>query len=68
MSRPGRGLAHLPEWLPDLQLEGVQVGGAVFDLEVRRRRDGHAVLRTRGDRIIVLRQPTLQNRLASRHR
>jgi glycogen debranching enzyme len=59
---------QLPEWLPDLQLEGVQVGGAVFDLEVRRRRDGRTVVRTRGDRINLVRQPPLQSRLAARYR
>jgi Glycogen debranching enzyme len=59
---------HLPDWLPDLTLEGVQIGRAVFDLDVRRRRDGRTVVRTRGDRIAVLRQPTLQSRLAARYR
>lgn len=58
---------HLPDWLPDLRLEGVQVGGAVFDLDVRRHRSGRTVLRARGDRIAVLRQPTLQSRVAARH-
>jgi glycogen debranching enzyme len=58
---------HLPDWLPDLTLEGVQVGRAVFDLDVRRRRDGRTIVRTRGDRITVLRQPAVQSRLAARH-
>ncbi|MEV0731438.1 glycogen debranching N-terminal domain-containing protein [Polymorphospora sp. NPDC050346] len=48
---------HLPAWLPDLEIEGVRVGGATFDLRVRRRRDGTASVRTRGDRILVLRRP-----------
>lgn len=52
---------HLPDWLPDLKLEGVQVGGATFDLSVRRRRGGRVSVRTRGDRIGVIRQPTLQS-------
>jgi len=59
---------HLPAWLPDLTLEGVQVGRAVVDLDVRRRRDGRTVLQARGDRITVLRQPTIQSRLAARYR
>lgn len=51
---------HLPEWLPDLELEGVQVGHATFDLQVRRRARGRAAVRTRGDRVAVVRMPTLQ--------
>ena len=51
---------HLPEWLPDLTLEGVQVGDATFDLVVRRRRGGRISVRTRGDRIAVLRRPPAQ--------
>ncbi|MBX6751376.1 MAG: hypothetical protein IRY85_17215 [Micromonosporaceae bacterium] len=58
---------HLPEWLPDLTLEGVQVGRAVVDLDIRRRRDGRTTVRTRGDRITVLRLPTVQSRLAAHH-
>jgi glycogen debranching enzyme len=58
---------HLPDWLPDLTLEGVQIGRAVFDLDIRRRRDGRTIVRTRGDRITVLCQPTVQSRLAARH-
>ncbi len=58
---------HLPEWLPELELHGVQVGGATFDLLVRRRRNGRHTVRTRGDRVTVLRQPTLQTRLARHH-
>lgn len=51
---------HLPDWLPDVTLEGVQVGGATFDLTVRRRR-GRTVVRTRGDRVAVVRQPVWQS-------
>ncbi|MDQ3881134.1 MAG: hypothetical protein M3295_08690 [Chloroflexota bacterium] len=53
---------HLPAWLPDLRLEGVRVGDAVFDLDVRRRRDGrtsYRVTRRRG-RVRVVRQPPPQ--------
>jgi glycogen debranching enzyme len=53
---------HLPAWLSEVELEGVQVGGARFDLVVRRRRFGRVSVRTRGDRIAVLRRPTLQSR------
>ncbi|HEX5597537.1 MAG TPA: glycogen debranching N-terminal domain-containing protein [Micromonosporaceae bacterium] len=51
----------LPEWLPDLILDGVQVGKARFDLAVRRGRGGRVHISTRGDRIIVLRRPPLQS-------
>jgi glycogen debranching enzyme len=51
---------HLPDWLDDLELHGVQVGHATFDLAVQRRRGGRVTVRTRGDRIAVIRQPTLQ--------
>jgi glycogen debranching enzyme len=59
---------HLPAWLPDVELEGVQVGGATFDLTVRRRRTGGVTVRTRGDRITVLRRPTMQSLGARRRR
>jgi glycogen debranching enzyme len=55
---------HLPDWLPDLHLLGVQVGGATFDLRVRRGRRGRVRVDTTGDRITVLRQPTWQTRLS----
>ena len=58
---------HLPEWLPDLRLEGVQVGGATVDLAVRRRRGGRTSISVRGDRLAVIRRPTLQA-VATRHR
>ncbi|BCJ63112.1 glycogen debranching N-terminal domain-containing protein [Polymorphospora rubra] len=48
---------HLPAWLPDLDIERVRIGGATFDLRVRRRRDGTASVRTRGDRVLVVRRP-----------
>jgi glycogen debranching enzyme len=51
---------HLPDWLSEVELQGVQVGGARFDLTVRRRRFGRVSVRTRGDRITVLRRSTLQ--------
>jgi glycogen debranching enzyme len=47
---------HLPAWLPEVDLVGVQVGSATFDLTVRRRRGGRASIRTRGDRIAVVRK------------
>jgi glycogen debranching enzyme len=52
---------HLPDWLPDLHLLGVQVGGATFDLAVERTGRGRHTVRTRGDRIAVVRRPTLQS-------
>ncbi|MEV1289084.1 glycogen debranching N-terminal domain-containing protein [Micromonospora sp. NPDC049679] len=51
---------HLPDWLPDLTLEGVQVGRSTFDLTIRRRRGGRTSVRTHGDGIMVIRRPTLQ--------
>jgi glycogen debranching enzyme len=59
---------HLPEWLPDLALEGVQIGGQTVDLTVRRRRGGRTSVRARGDRIAVVRRPTLQAMSTRRHR
>jgi glycogen debranching enzyme len=53
---------HLPDWLDDLELQGMQVGSATFDLAVQRRRNGRVAIRTRGDRITVIRQPTLEAR------
>ena len=52
---------HLPEWLPELTLEGVRVGRATFDLTVRRTRGGRVAVRVRGDPITVLRRPTLRS-------
>ncbi|MCW3842571.1 hypothetical protein ONA70_20950, partial [Micromonospora yasonensis] len=51
---------HLPEWLPDLRLEGVRVGSATVDLIVRRRRGGRTSLTTRGDRLAVVRRAPRQ--------
>ena len=36
---------HLPEWLPDLRLEGVRVGKARLDIEFRRTRSGRTTWR-----------------------
>jgi glycogen debranching enzyme len=55
---------HLPDWIPDLTLERVQVGAATFDLSIRRRRQGRVSVRTSGDRIAVLRMPARQALLA----
>ncbi|GAA4578255.1 glycogen debranching N-terminal domain-containing protein [Micromonospora coerulea] len=59
---------HLPEWLPDLRLEGVRVGGATVDLTVRRRRGGRTSISARGDRLAVVRRPTLQAMSTRRRR
>lgn len=56
---------YLPDSLDDLELHGVQVGGATFDLAVKRRRNGRLAIQTRGDRITVIRQPTLHARRAA---
>ncbi|MBD0292952.1 MAG: hypothetical protein ICV70_05200 [Jiangellaceae bacterium] len=58
---------HLPDWLPDLHLEGVHIGDAIIDLTVRRTRGGRVSVRSTGDRVAVVRQPTLHSRLATRH-
>lgn len=47
---------HLPPWLDDFTIEGVRLGGATFDLSVRRRRGGKVDVKTSGDRIAVLRK------------
>jgi glycogen debranching enzyme len=53
---------HLPEWLPDVRLEGVRVGDAVVDLEASRGRSGETRLhaRVRSGRLGVIRQPPPQ--------
>ncbi|MFG2057601.1 glycogen debranching N-terminal domain-containing protein [Micromonospora sp. NPDC048930] len=51
---------HLPEWLPDLRLEGVRVGRATVDLTVRRRRGGRTSVSARGDRLAVVRRAPRQ--------
>jgi glycogen debranching enzyme len=50
---------HLPEWLDDLRLEGLRVGGTLLDLHFTRRRDGRTDFRTarRDGPCRVLRQP-----------
>jgi glycogen debranching enzyme len=53
---------HLPDWLSEVELCGVQVGAARFDLTARRRRGGRVSIRTQGDRIAVLRGSTLHSR------
>ena len=58
---------HLPDWLPDLTLEGIRVGGAEIDLAFRRTRSGRivwSVTRRRG-RLAVLRQPPPQSPAAT---
>ncbi|HEX6968013.1 MAG TPA: glycogen debranching N-terminal domain-containing protein [Micromonosporaceae bacterium] len=52
----------LPEWLPDVMLEGVQVGKARFDLMVRRGRGGRTRVSAKGDPIKVIRRSPLQSR------
>jgi glycogen debranching enzyme len=59
---------HLPEWLDDLVLEGVQLGGTTLDLVVRRGRRGRTEISSRGGRVAVVRQPTLQARRVSASR
>ncbi|MFI7428089.1 glycogen debranching N-terminal domain-containing protein [Micromonospora sp. NPDC049836] len=51
---------HLPDWLPDLRLEGLRVGRATVDLTVRRRRGGGISVRARGDRLVVVRRASRQ--------
>lgn len=53
---------HLPPWLPDLRLEGVQVGESRLDLEFHRTPEGktrYSAHRREG-RVQVLRQPAPQ--------
>ncbi|HZW41302.1 MAG TPA: glycogen debranching N-terminal domain-containing protein [Agromyces sp.] len=58
--------AHLPDWLPDLTLQGVQLGKARFDLVVRRDRHGGATVRSLGgDRVAVIHRPFRQARRAA---
>ncbi|MFC3505626.1 glycogen debranching N-terminal domain-containing protein [Micromonospora krabiensis] len=59
---------HLPEWLPDLALEGVRVGDRTVDLTVRRRSDGRTTVRATGDRIAVIRRPTRRAAATGRRR
>jgi glycogen debranching enzyme len=50
---------HLPAWLPDLKLEGMRLGEAVFDLEAERQANGHTAIRVTNRRgtVILTRQP-----------
>jgi glycogen debranching enzyme len=50
---------HLPPWLPDLRLEGIQVGEAHIDLEFKRTRSGRTRYRVqrREGTIYVVHQP-----------
>jgi len=52
---------QLPEWLPDLRLDGIRLGDGVVDLEAWRTRRGTTTWRARhrsGARVRVLQQPT----------
>jgi glycogen debranching enzyme len=53
---------HLPDWLPDLRLEGVRVGQARLDIEFRRTPSGRTTWRVlhREGWVRVLRQPPPQ--------
>ena len=53
---------HLPEWLPDLRLDGLRVRGAEVDLEFRRDRRGRTSYRVAARRgsVRVIRQPPPQ--------
>jgi hypothetical protein len=50
---------HLPEWLPDLRLEGVRVGRSVVDVGAWRNGRGNTRYRIarREGRLITVRQP-----------
>ena len=59
---------HLPEWLPDLRLEGLRVGSAIVDLTVERRGRGGGTrfgLRRRRGWLAVVRQPPPQSPAAT---
>jgi glycogen debranching enzyme len=47
---------HLPDWLPEVTIEGVHIGRKKVDLQAVRKRDGRTAIRTRGDRIAVVRR------------
>ncbi|MDQ2689518.1 MAG: amylo-alpha-1,6-glucosidase, partial [Chloroflexota bacterium] len=53
---------HLPEWLPDLRLEGLRVGASVVDLSLQRTRRGGArvSVKRRHGWLAVVRQPPPQ--------
>ncbi len=58
---------HLPDWLPDLRLEGLRVGESVLDLEFHRARSGetHYHVRRRQGHIRVLHQPVPNDHAAT---
>ena len=58
---------HLPPWLSELRLEGIQVGQSRLDLEFTRQNDGstHYHVTQRTGRVRVLRQPVPQGLDAS---
>jgi glycogen debranching enzyme len=57
---------HLPNWLPDLRLQGMRVGDASVDLELERARGRTRCRVTHRDgRLGVLRQPMLQAQMTS---
>lgn len=49
---------HLPEWLPDLHLEGIHIGQKTIDLTAARRAGGRTAVRIKGDRVTVIRWPS----------
>lgn len=53
---------HLPDWLPDLRLKGLRVGGAVVDLHVWRHRE-HTKwdAQVRSGRLHVTQRPALRD-------
>jgi glycogen debranching enzyme len=53
---------HLPAWLPDLRLEGVRVGEARLDIELRRKSSGTTTWKVLGREgwVRVVRQPPPQ--------
>ncbi|WP_246633517.1 amylo-alpha-1,6-glucosidase [Pseudonocardia nigra] len=57
---------HLPDWLPDLRLDGLRVGAASIDLELDRHR-GRTRCRITGKngRLAVVRQPPAQSQQTS---
>jgi hypothetical protein len=54
---------HLPEWLPEVSLRGVRVGGGELDIHAWRDASGRSRYRVtkRGFRMAVLRQPPPQD-------
>jgi hypothetical protein len=57
---------HLPDWLPDLRLDGLRVGASSIDLELDRHR-GRTRCRITGKngRLAVVRQPPAQSQQTS---